>query len=39
LSAHAPPSAFLSYTPDPRILELGEAYYDPVEAADFPRRS
>jgi uncharacterized protein YdiU (UPF0061 family) len=26
-----------SYTPDPRILELGEAYYDPVEAADFPK--
>jgi uncharacterized protein YdiU (UPF0061 family) len=25
------------YTPDPRILELGEAFYDPVEAADFPQ--
>jgi uncharacterized protein YdiU (UPF0061 family) len=23
--------------PDPRILELGEAFYDPVEAADFPQ--
>jgi uncharacterized protein YdiU (UPF0061 family) len=25
------------YRPDPAILELGEAFYDPVEAADFPR--
>jgi uncharacterized protein YdiU (UPF0061 family) len=25
------------YRPDPRILELGEQYYDPVDAADFPR--
>jgi uncharacterized protein YdiU (UPF0061 family) len=25
------------YRPDPRILELGDAYYDPVDAADFPR--
>jgi uncharacterized protein YdiU (UPF0061 family) len=25
------------YAPDPRILELGEAYYDPVDAADFPQ--
>ena len=26
-----------AYRPDPRILELGEAFYDPVEAARFPR--
>jgi len=25
------------YRPDPAILELGDAFYDPVEAADFPR--
>jgi len=25
------------YAPDPRILELGEAFYDPVDAADFPK--
>jgi uncharacterized protein YdiU (UPF0061 family) len=24
------------YRPDPRILELGAGYYDPVRAADFP---
>ncbi|GAA4019630.1 YdiU family protein [Sphingomonas swuensis] len=24
------------YRPDPRILELGDAFYDPVSAADFP---
>ncbi len=24
------------YRPDPRILELGDGFYDPVEAADFP---
>ena len=26
-----------SYRPDPRIRELGEQFYDPVDAADFPR--
>jgi uncharacterized protein YdiU (UPF0061 family) len=26
-----------SYRPDPAILELGEAFYDPVRAADFPK--
>ena len=26
-----------SYRPDPAILELGESFYDPVEAAGFPR--
>lgn len=25
-----------AYRPDPRILELGEAFYDPVEPARFP---
>jgi len=25
------------YAPDPRILELGDAFYDAVEAADFPQ--
>ena len=25
-----------SYTPDPRIVELGDAFYDAVEPADFP---
>ena len=25
------------YTPDPRILDLGDAFYDPVEAAHFPK--
>jgi serine/tyrosine/threonine adenylyltransferase len=25
------------YAPDPRILALGEAFYDPVQAADFPQ--
>ena len=25
------------YRPDPRILELGEGFYDPVRAADFPQ--
>ncbi|HEX9947682.1 MAG TPA: YdiU family protein [Allosphingosinicella sp.] len=25
------------YRPEPAILELGEAFYDPVQAADFPR--
>ena len=25
------------YAPEPAILELGEAFYDPVEAADFPQ--
>jgi uncharacterized protein YdiU (UPF0061 family) len=25
-----------AYRPDPRIVELGEAFYDPVEAAAFP---
>lgn len=25
------------YTPEKTILELGEPFYDPVEAADFPR--
>jgi uncharacterized protein YdiU (UPF0061 family) len=26
-----------SYRPDPAILELGEAFYDPVSPADFPQ--
>jgi uncharacterized protein YdiU (UPF0061 family) len=26
-----------SYTPDPRILDLGDAFYDPVEPARFPK--
>jgi len=26
-----------SYTPDPRILELGDAFYDAVEPASFPK--
>ncbi|WP_205478332.1 protein adenylyltransferase SelO family protein [Sphingomonas arenae] len=26
-----------AYRPDPRILELGDAFYDPVEPARFPR--
>lgn len=26
-----------TYRPDPAILELGDAFYDPVEAADFPQ--
>lgn len=26
-----------AYRPDPRILALGDAFYDPVEAADFPK--
>ncbi|QQV76267.1 YdiU family protein [Sphingomonas aliaeris] len=26
-----------AYRPDPRILELGDAFYDPVAAADFPQ--
>jgi uncharacterized protein YdiU (UPF0061 family) len=26
-----------SYRPDPVILELGDCFYDPVEAADFPQ--
>ncbi|MBW0145559.1 protein adenylyltransferase SelO family protein [Sphingomicrobium clamense] len=25
------------YRPDPKILELGDRFFDPVEAADFPR--
>jgi uncharacterized protein YdiU (UPF0061 family) len=28
-----------SYRPAPRILELGEGFYDPVEAARFPRHT
>jgi uncharacterized protein YdiU (UPF0061 family) len=27
----------IPYSPDPRVLELGEAFYDPVDAADFPQ--
>ena len=27
----------MDYTPDPKIYELGEDFYDPVEAADFPK--
>ncbi|MEO7787277.1 MAG: protein adenylyltransferase SelO family protein, partial [Sphingomicrobium sp.] len=27
-----------AYRPDPRILDLGDAFYDPVAAADFPER-
>ncbi len=27
----------MPYRPDPAILELGPAFYDPVEAADFPQ--
>lgn len=26
-----------SYRPDPALLRLGEPFYDPVDAADFPR--
>ena len=26
-----------SYRPEPAILQLGDEYYDPVEAADFPQ--
>jgi uncharacterized protein YdiU (UPF0061 family) len=26
-----------AYRPETRLLELGEAFYDPVEAADFPQ--
>lgn len=26
----------MNYTPDPKIYELGEDFYDPVQAADFP---
>lgn len=26
----------MDYTPDPKIYELGEDFYDPVQAADFP---
>ena len=26
----------MKYTPDPKIYELGEDFYDPVEAANFP---
>jgi uncharacterized protein YdiU (UPF0061 family) len=26
-----------AYRPDPRILDLGNAFYDPVAAADFPQ--
>ena len=26
-----------AYRPDPRIFELGDAFYDPVAAAEFPR--
>jgi uncharacterized protein YdiU (UPF0061 family) len=26
-----------SYRPDPKILALGDAFYDPVEPADFPQ--
>ena len=25
------------YRPDPKILELGDAFYDPVEPARFPK--
>jgi len=25
-----------AYSPDPRILDLGDAFYDPVQAANFP---
>ena len=28
-----------SYQADPRILELGSAFYDEVKAADFPERT
>jgi len=27
----------MRYTPDPKIYELGEDFYDPVQAADFPQ--
>ena len=30
-------SAAQAYRPDPRILELGDAFYDPVAAARFPK--
>ena len=26
----------MNYTPDPKIYELGEDFYDPVQAAEFP---
>ncbi|HZF93904.1 MAG TPA: protein adenylyltransferase SelO family protein [Allosphingosinicella sp.] len=26
-----------AYTPDPQILALGDAFYDPVDASDFPQ--
>jgi uncharacterized protein YdiU (UPF0061 family) len=28
-----------SYVPDPRVRELGDAFYDEVKAADFPERT
>jgi uncharacterized protein YdiU (UPF0061 family) len=31
------PPTFSPYRPETAILELGNAFYDPVEAADFPR--
>ena len=27
----------MDYRPDPKIYELGEDFYDPVQAADFPK--
>jgi len=27
----------VDYTPDPRIYELGEDFFDPVQSADFPK--
>jgi len=27
----------MAYRPDPKIYELGEDFYDPVQAADFPK--
>ena len=29
----------IDYSPDPKIYELGEDFYDPVQAADFPKTS
>ncbi len=26
-----------AYTPDPAVLKLGDSFYDPVDAADFPQ--
>jgi uncharacterized protein YdiU (UPF0061 family) len=33
----SPPPSRPAYRPERAILELGDSFYDPVEAADFPR--